>query len=66
VLIGTNSRSAAATRSGVASSEPSSYASAPITTCSGTTMIPRAAATSSGRLAVESVTTTIGDPAGMR
>src|SRR5690242_6844400 len=31
-----------------------------MTTCSGTTTIPRAAATSDGRLAVESVTTTTG------
>ncbi len=56
MLTGVQARSAAATFSGVASSLPSSYDAAPITTCNGTTVIPRACATSGGRDAVESVT----------
>ena len=53
---GLHSLSAVATSSGVAPSAPSSYTVAPITTCSGTTTMPRSAASSGGRLAVESVT----------
>src|SRR3954464_12676257 len=45
---------------GVAPSEPSSWTSAPITTWSGTTTMPRLSASSGERLAVESVTTTTG------
>ncbi len=56
MLTGFQARSASATFSGVASSLPSSYDAAPITTCNGTTVIPRACATSGGRDAVESVT----------
>ena len=39
---------------------PSVYESVPITTCSGTTTMPAAAARSAVRHAVESVTTTVG------
>ena len=63
VLTGLNSRSAFATVSGVAPSAPSSYTSAPITTCNGTTTIPRSAASSGGSVAVESVTTRTDDMA---
>ena len=59
VLTGRNSRSASATIAGVAPSAPSSYAVAPITTWSGTTTMPRAAASSGGSEAVESVTRTV-------
>ena len=48
MLTGTNSRSASATVSGVAPSVPSSYGVAPTTTCSGTTVMPWAAARSVG------------------
>jgi hypothetical protein len=58
VLTGRNSFSASATIAGVAPSGPSSYTVAPITTCSGTTTIPRRRAKSGGSEAVESVTTT--------
>jgi hypothetical protein len=59
VLTGRNSFSATAIRAGEASSEVSSYAVAPMTTCRGTTVMPSRSASSGGRLAVESVTTTV-------
>ncbi len=61
MLTGRNSRSASATSSGVAPSDPSSSTSAPITTWRGTTTMPRSATTFAGSEAVESVTTTIRD-----
>ena len=61
VLTGTHSRSASATVFGVAPpSTPSSYDFAPMTTCSGTTTMPRSSHTSRGNVAVESVTSAMG------
>src|SRR4051794_21642337 len=56
VLTGSHSRSACAMVAGVAWSVPSSYDVAPITTCNGTTAMPRSRAVATGNEAVESVT----------
>ncbi len=55
VLTGVQARSASATVAEL-TPDPSSYDVPPITTCSGTTLMPCSCTTSSGRYAVESVT----------
>ena len=57
MLTGVHARRASASISGVAPpSTPSSYDVAPMTTCNGTTVMSRSAATPAGSEAVESVT----------